>query len=73
MLQLASPINRLLRHFPRTESAAPVKKRNAEWCAEGFACWTRCVSMPFCQPGRADSLREICNGLACRLRRRWDD
>jgi hypothetical protein len=33
----------------------------------GFTGGTQFVSMLFCQLGRADSLREICNGLGCCL------
>ena len=69
MVQVASLFNQLLQHFPRTEFAALVKKHNAERAAKGFTCWTQLVSMLFCQLGRADSLREICNGLACCLGR----
>ncbi len=69
MVQVASLFNQLLQHFPRTEFAALVKKHNAERAAKGFTCWTQFVSMLFCQLGRADSLREICNGLACCLGR----
>jgi hypothetical protein len=61
--------NQLLQHFPRTEFAALVKKHAAERDAKGFTCWTQFVSMLFCQLGRTDSLREICNGLACCLGR----
>jgi hypothetical protein len=57
----------LLQHFPRTEFGALVKKHNAERGAKGFSCWTQFVSMLFCQLAHADSLREICNGLACCL------
>ena len=46
-----------------------MKKHAAERSAKGFTCWTQFVSMLFCQLGRADSLREICNGLACCLGR----
>lgn len=46
-----------------------VKKHEAERAAKGFACWTQFVAMLFCQLGRADSLREICNGMACCLGR----
>jgi len=46
-----------------------VKKHAAEHAAKGFTCWTKFVSMLFCQLGRADSLREICNGLGCCLGR----
>ncbi len=64
MVQVASLFNQLLQHFPRTEFAGLVKKHSAERAAKGFTCWTQFVSMLFCQLGRADSLREICNGLA---------
>ncbi len=53
--------------FPRTEFGALVKKHDAERAAKGFTCWTQFVAMLFCQLGRADSLREICNGLGCCL------
>jgi hypothetical protein len=69
IVQAASLFNQLLQHFPRTEFAALVKKHGAERAAKGFACWTQFVAMLFCQLGRADSLREICNGLACCLGR----
>src|ERR1017187_5455788 len=65
MLQAASLFNQLLQHFSRTEFASLVKKHQAERAAKGFACWTQFVAMTFCQLGHADSLREICNGLAC--------
>jgi len=61
--------NQLLQHFPRTEFATLVKKHGGERAAKGFTCWTQFVSMLFCQLGRADSLREICNGLSCCLGR----
>jgi hypothetical protein len=57
----------LLQHFPRLEFAALVKKHNAERAAKGFSCRTQLVAMLFCQLAHADSLREICNGLACGL------
>src|SRR5882762_6838070 len=69
MVQVASLFNQLLQHFPRAEFAALVKKHGAEHAAKGFTCWTQFVSMLFCQLGRADSLREICNGLGCCLGR----
>jgi hypothetical protein len=65
----ASLFNQLLQHFPRTEFAALVKKHGAERAAKGFTCWTQFVAMLFCQLGRVDSLREICNGLSCCLGR----
>ena len=65
MLQAASLFNQLLQHFPRTEFGSLVKKHRAEHAAKGFTCWTQFVAMTFCQLAHADSLREICNGLAC--------
>ena len=65
MLQVASLFNQLLHHFPRTEFAALVKKHSAEYAAKGFTCWTQFVAMLYCQVAHVDSLREICNGLAC--------
>jgi hypothetical protein len=69
IVQAASLFNQLLQHFPRTEFGSLVKKHNAERAAKGFTCWTQFVAMLFCQLGRADSLRDICNGLACCLGR----
>jgi hypothetical protein len=42
-----------------------VKKHSAERAAKGFSCRTQLVAMLFCQLAHADSLRDICNGLAC--------
>lgn len=67
MVRVASLFSQLLDHFPRTEFAALVKKHGAERGAKGFTCWNQFISMMFCQLARADSLREICNGLACCL------
>ena len=65
MLQAASLFNQLLDHFPVSAFALLVKEHQAERNAKGFACRTQFVAMLFCQLARADSLREICNGLAC--------
>jgi hypothetical protein len=53
-----------LRLFPRLEFEALVREHKAERHARGFACWDQFVAMLFCQLGRAQSLREICGGLA---------
>src|SRR6202050_4544540 len=65
MVQAMSLFNQLLQHSPSLEFAALVKKHNAERGAKGFSCRTQLVAMLFCQLAHADSLREICNGLAC--------
>jgi hypothetical protein len=67
MVRAASLFSQLLQHIPRSEFGALVKKHGAERGAKGFSCWTQLVAMLFCQLARADSLREICNGLACCL------
>jgi Transposase DDE domain/Domain of unknown function (DUF4372) len=67
MVQAMSLFNQLLQHFPSLEFAALVKKHGAERAAKGFSCRTQLVAMLFCQLAHADSLREICNGLACCL------
>jgi hypothetical protein len=67
MVRVASLFSQLLDHFPRTEFASLVKRHGAERGAKGFTCWNQFVSMLFCQLARADSLREICNGLSCCL------
>ena len=41
-----------------------VKQHRAERHARGFTSWDQFVAMLFCQLGRAQSLREICGGLA---------
>jgi len=65
MPQAASLFNQLLQHFPRTEFASLINTHLAERAAKGFTCWTQFVAMTFCQLAHADSLRDICNGLAC--------
>jgi Transposase DDE domain/Domain of unknown function (DUF4372) len=61
----SSLFNQLLDHFPVAAFALLVRDHQAERNAKGFACRTQFVAMLFCQLAHADSLREICNGLAC--------
>jgi Domain of unknown function (DUF4372)/Transposase DDE domain len=67
MVRAGSLFSQLLRQIPRSEFAGLVSKHKAEHGAKGFTCWTQLVAMLFCQLARADSLREICNGLSCCL------
>jgi hypothetical protein len=55
----------LLQWFPRLEFESLVRRHRAERHARGFTCWGQFVAMLFCQLGQAQSLREICGGLAC--------
>ena len=67
MVRTASLFSQLLEQVPRTEFARLVSKHQGERDAKGFTCWAQFTAMLFCQLAHADSLREICNGLACCL------
>ena len=56
--------SQLLKLFPRSEFEQAVRQHRGERHARGFTCWGQFVAMLFCQLGRAQSLREICGGLA---------
>jgi hypothetical protein len=62
--RFCSIFSQLLKLFPRLEFDGLVKVHRAEHHARGFTCWEQFVAMLFCQLGRAQSLREICGGLA---------
>ena len=64
MNRVCSIFSQLLKLFPRLEFEGLVKKHKAERHARGFSCWDQFVAMLFCQLGGAQSLREICGGLA---------
>lgn len=65
MNPVCSIFNQITRLFPRGEFEQAVRKHNAERHARGFRCWSQFVAMLFCQLTQAQSLREICGGLAC--------
>lgn len=67
MVRTASLFSQLLQQIPRVEFERLVKHHGAQRGAKGYSCWNQLVSMLFCHLARADSLREICNGLACCL------
>jgi len=48
----------------RGDFQAAARRRGAEKGSKGFSCWDQFVGMLFCQLGGANSLREICGGLA---------
>jgi len=62
--RFCSLFSQLLQLFPRIEFQRAVNETGAERGAKGFTCWQQFVAMLFCQLGRAQSLREICGGLA---------
>jgi len=54
----------ILQIFSKKEFYEAVMQTKAERGAKGFTCWSQFVAMLFCQIGQAQSLREICGGLA---------
>jgi IS4 transposase len=64
MIAVASCFSQLLSLVDRGGFARAVGKHQAERGAKGFSCWDQFVAMLFCQMGGANSLREICGGLA---------
>ena len=64
MSQVCSIFSQLLKLFPRAEFEQAVRQHRGERHARSFTCWGQFVAMLFCQLGRAQSLREICGGLA---------
>ena len=64
MSQVCSIFSQLLKLFPRSEFEQAVRQHRGERHARGFTCWGQFVAMLFCHLGRAQSLREICGGLA---------
>ncbi len=57
----------ILNLFPRNEFFELVRETRSSFGTKGFSCWDQFVSMMFCQLGRANSIREICYGLASYL------
>lgn len=67
MVPVASCFSQLLALVDRAAFAGAVRQHDAERAAKGFSCWDQFVAMLFCQMGAANSLREICGGLATAL------
>lgn len=63
MNKTTSLFSQLLNQIPKLDFISLVKEHKSERHARGFESWTQLVSMLFCQVARADSLREICQGL----------
>ncbi len=65
MSKVSSIFSQILQLFSRLEFQRAVAEHKAERHARGFTSWGQFVAMLFCQLGQAQSLREICGGLAC--------
>jgi hypothetical protein len=64
MVQSASLFSQALSLIDRRKFNNAVIETASEHAAKGFGSWDHLVSMLFCQMASADSLREICGGLA---------
>jgi hypothetical protein len=64
MKRVCSVFQQILNVFSRSEFEQLARKHGGERHARGFTCWDQLVAMLFCHLGRAQSLREICGGLA---------
>jgi hypothetical protein len=62
--RVCSIFSQILQLISRLEFETAVRKHRAERHARGFTSWGQFVAMLFCQLGHAQSLREICGGLA---------
>lgn len=65
MINTASIFSQLLKVISRIEFNKMVHDFKAEFRSKGFSCWAQLTSMLFFHLAEANSLREICNGLAC--------
>lgn len=64
MRRFCSILNQLLQIFCREDFERAVEETKAERHARGFKSWDQFVAMLFCHLADANSLREICGGLA---------
>lgn len=64
MVKVASVFAQVLSLINRNDFSKSVSELDAEKAAKGFRCWEQFVCMLFCHLASADSLREICGGLA---------
>ena len=66
MIKVSSLFGQILSEiFSAVDFEKLVVKHKAELRAKGFRSRTQLISMLFCHLARADSLREIVNGLSC--------
>jgi hypothetical protein len=64
MIKVASVFAQVISMINRKKFAISVAEFDAEKSSKGFRCWEQLVCMLFCHLASADSLREICGGLA---------
>ena len=67
MIRVGSLFSQVLKLIDRNRFARAVRQHRAERGAKGFRCWDQSVATLFCHMAGANSLREICGGLATAL------
>ena len=67
MIKSGSLFTQVLSLIDRNDFSRQVERFGAEKHSKGFSCWDQFVSMMYCQMAGANSLREICGGLATSL------
>jgi len=67
MIGRSSLFAQVLGRVSRRDFEAAVRRHGAEKGAKGFCCWDQFVAMLYAQMAGANSLREICGGLASAL------
>ena len=65
MVRCASLFSQLVALFNRPRFYHLVAKHGSERYSKGYSSWDQFVAMLFCQRAQAESLHEICGGLAC--------
>lgn len=76
MNKFNSIFGQILLVLDKHEFQRAVLDTGAERAAKGFTCWNQLVAMLFCHLGQAQSLREVCGGLATclgKVRHLWVD
>ncbi len=64
MVRSASLLSQLMAEIPRSGFERLVRRHGGDYASKGFTCWDQLAAMLFCHLALADSLRDICNGLA---------
>ena len=64
MQRFCSVFQQILKLIPRVEFQQLADRHGSDRRSKGFSSWSQFVAMIFCQLGRAQSLREIEQGLA---------
>lgn len=64
MQRFCSVFHQILKLIPRAEFQQLADRHGSDRRSKGFSSWSQFVAMIFCQLGRAQSLREIEQGLA---------